>query len=115
MFTEPVYRHRRLQSGTDAYDNPVYARTKTQLPDGLFAPSGMTMGANSGEPVEPGREPVVSTPAVYWRRQWPDVQPSDWIEVRGHVYEVIGDPSDWRGKLTGGLVVALKLAEEGVA
>lgn len=115
MRPESVYRHRRGKTGEDVYGNDVYGWTRTQLSDGLFAPSGATMGANSLEPVEPGREPVISTPAVYWRRTWPDVVPSDLIEVRGRVYEVIGEPSDWRGVLAGGFVVGLKLVEEGAA
>lgn len=115
MRTEAVYRHRREKTGTDAYENDLFEWKRTRLPDGQFAPSGATMGANSVEPVEPGREPVVSTPAVYWRRAWPDIAPSDLIEIRGLEYEVIGESSDWRGVLTGGLIVGLKRVEEGEA
>lgn len=109
MRAEPIYRHRRGKTGEDAYDNDVYGWTRTQLPDGLFAPGGVS------EPVEPGREPVVSEPAVYWRRVRPDVVAADRIEVRGLVYDVVGDPADWRGTFVGGLGVRLKRAEEGVA
>lgn len=109
MRPEPIYRHRRGKTGEDAYRNDVYGWTRTKLADGLFAPGGIS------EPIEPGREPVVTEPTVYWRNAWPDVIAADRIEVRGLTYDVIGDPADWRGTIVGGLVVKLKRSEEGVA
>lgn len=109
MRVEPIYRHRRQKTGTDAYGNDLYGWVKSQLEDGMFAPGGVQ------EPIEPGREPVVSEPTVYWRKTWPDVISSDLIEVRGVVYDVIGDPAEWRGVMAGGLAVKLKHSEDGVA
>lgn len=109
MRTEPVARYRRTQSGTDGRGDPIYTRTKTDLPPALFAPGGIS------EPVEPGREPVVTEPTLYWRRQWPDVAASDELEVRGKRYTVEGEPAEWRGTRVGGLTVNIRRAEEGVA
>lgn len=107
--TEPVYRHRRAQSGTDGRGNPIFTWTRTEIAPGSFAPVG------ASEPVEPGREPTVREPVVYWRNVWPDVVAADRIEVRGVVYEVIGDPEVWRGSRIGGLVARLRKSTEGVA
>mgnify|MGYP001176982780 CR=1 FL=1 len=109
MIRESVTRYRRVQSGADAYGTPIYTRTATALPPALFAPGGVS------EPIEPGREPVVTEPTLYWPHNWPDVIASDELEVRGKRYAVIGEPADWRGSSVGGLVVKLKRAEEGAA
>lgn len=105
----PVTRLRRAESGKDRYGDPVYEETSVELPPALFAPGG------ASEPVVSGREPVVTEPTVYWRGVWPDVVASDRLVVRGRVYEVVGDPADWRGNLVGGLVVRLMRVEEGDA
>lgn len=109
MKTEPVKRYRREQTGVDGYNNPIYGRVSTDLPPALFAPGGVS------EPIEPGRDPVVTEPTLYWRRKWPDVLASDEIEVRGDVFRVRGKPADWKGSTVGGLVVSLYLAEEGAS
>ena len=106
---EPIYRHRRSQTGSDGRGNPIYKWTRTSLADGLFSPGGTV------EPVEPGREPVVTSPTIHWFKMWPDVVASDRIEVRGATYEVIGEPAEWRGTRVGGLVVKLRRVAEGEA
>jgi len=56
---------------------------------GAFAPSGST------EPVELGRDSVVTKPAVY-APFGVDVLAGDRIVVRSRVWEVDGDPAQWR-------------------
>lgn len=107
--TTPVVRLRLEQTGEDRYGDPVWEDVSTDLPPALFAPGGVE------EPVEPGRAPVVSEPTLYWRNAWPDVIASDRLTVRGKTYSVEGEPADWRGARVGGLVVRLKLVEEGTA
>lgn len=104
---DAVTRLRRVQSGLDPYGNPVYTETSTALPSARFAPRDVIPSA------EPGREPVVTEPTLYWRNQWPDVLPSDRLTVRGVTYAVQTDPADWRGDMVGGLVVKLRNVEEG--
>ena len=103
---DPVTRLRRTQTGVDRYKNPVYSEVETELPAARFAPRGRIPSP------EPGREPVITEPTLYWRRQWPDVDSSDRLVVRGQIYEVVGEPADWRGKSAGGLVVLLREAKE---
>lgn len=110
VVTDQVTRLRRgSQTGTDAFHQPVYGPdSETALPEGLFAPGGST------EPVEPGRTPVVTVPTLYWRNEWPDVVSTDRLRVRGTVFEVQGEPADWRPAGDGGpggLVVQLRDSE----
>lgn len=107
MAGETVTRLRPVQTGTDRYGNPVYSDTlaETPLTEAWFAPGG------SSEPVEVGRAAVITKPTVYFPHSWPDIQPSDQLRIRGRVYEVTGDPADWRsptGSNVGGLVIELK-------
>lgn len=106
MLTDLVVRLRKEQTGEDRYGDPVYGDVESPLPGALFAPGG------TSEPVGPGREPVVMEPTLYWRNQWPDVVASDRLRVRGRVFEVEGEPAEWRGKRVGGLVVTLRRVEE---
>ena len=109
MKREPVTRLRRTQSGTDSYGDPIYTETSTAIAPALFAPGGPQ------EPLEPGREPVVMAPTLYWPNEWPDVIASDRLTVRGVTFEIVGQPQDWRGTRVGGLTVSLHAVEEGVA
>jgi hypothetical protein len=104
---EPVTRRRRAQSGTDRYGNPTYTTTDVVLEErAAFDPGG------TREPVEVGREPVVTTPKLYFTER-PDLVSSDVVLVRGQAFTVQGDPADWRdpwGSAVGGLVVELQRA-----
>jgi len=106
---EPVTRRRREQTGVDRYNNPVYDDVDTVLEQrAAFDPGG------SREPVEVGREQVVTTPKLYFFRTWPDLTETDQVLVRGEVFGIEGDPADWKspfGSTLGGLVVELKRAE----
>lgn len=106
---EPVTRRRRDQTGTDRYGNPVYALVDTVLEQRAgFDPGG------SREPVEVGRTQTVTTPKLYFRKQYPDLVKTDLVIVRGLAFVIEGDPADWKspyGSTVGGLVVELKRAE----
>lgn len=104
MFGESVTRERRVQSGTDRYDNPTYTWVSTSLDGAAFDPGG------SVEPVEVGRASVITTPKLYFRSAV-DLTAADRVIVRGRPYTVQGDPavwvSPWSGR-TSGTVVELK-------
>lgn len=106
---EAVTRIRASASvANDALGVPIPgADVETALSTALFAPGG------SDEPVQVGRTPVVSSPGLYWRGEWPDVVATDRVRVRGRVFAVDGDPADWppHGISPGGLVVKLKAVE----
>lgn len=105
---DAVVRLRRTVSGEDRYGNPVYQETASVLPDARFAPRDVIPAP------EPGREPMVVEPTLYWLGVWPDVVASDRLQVRGVTYEVQSVPADWRGDTVGGLVVKLREVVEGV-
>lgn len=104
---DAVTRLRRVAGAPDRYGNPTYTESSSTLPPARFAPRDVIPAA------EPGREPVVTEPTLYWRNEWPDVVASDRLTVRGVTYEVQTVPADWRGDTVGGLVVKLRDAEEG--
>ena len=104
---DAVTRLRRVEGAPDRYGNPTYTDTSEALPDALFAPKDVIPA------VEPGREPVVTEPTLYWRGQRPDVVASDRLVVRGVTYEVATTPADWRNVSVGGLVVKLRNTQEG--
>lgn len=105
---EVVTRRRRQQTGADRYGNPVYELVDVVLGEtAAFDPGG------SREPVEVGRTPTVTTPKLYFT-QWPDLVKTDLVVVRGEVFQIEGDPADWRnpwGSDVGGMVVELERAE----
>lgn len=106
MFGEVVTRIRRVEDGVDRYGNPTYIDVETSVPGAAFAPEQA-----SQEPTEVGRASVITKPTLYFNRPRPDFIASDRVRVRGWLYEVDGDPADWRspwGTDWGGLVVALK-------
>ena len=97
----------RQEVSRDRYGDPTFEDVREDLPPALFAPGSIT------EPVEVGRTPVVVLPTLYWPRTWPLIPANARILVRGQIFEVVGDPSDWRFHSTGGLVVQLRAAKEG--
>lgn len=107
MIGETVVRLRADDADTDRYGNVIDDATPAEvdLPGAVFDPGG------SAEPVEVGRTPVITQPTVYFPGRWPDLVATDQLRVRGKVYDVLGDPGDWRsanGSPLGGLVVPLK-------
>lgn len=107
---ETVTRLRDEATGLDAYNNPVVTTVETAIPGAAFAPEQA-----SAETVEVGRQAVLTQPAVYFPGAWPDIVRTDRLRVRGVLYDVDGDPADWRFPFAatgpGGLVVSLKRAE----
>ncbi|BDZ40820.1 hypothetical protein GCM10025865_01190 [Paraoerskovia sediminicola] len=105
MFGELVTRRRRTAGAPDRYGNPTYTWSDVLLGQGAaFDPGG------SREPVEVGREQVVTTPRLYFVDR-PDLTADDRVLVRGIEYAVEGTPADWRdpfGSDVGGLVVELE-------
>lgn len=109
-FGEAVTRSRRGPiTGVDRYGNPTYGPiTSATFTGAAFDPGGST------EPQEIGRDPVSTSPALYFPSAWPDIAPDDLVTARGVVWRVIGRPADWRspwGSLVGGLVVHLERLE----
>ena len=103
-----VVRVRRDTAGTDRYGNPTYSETQTVLGGrSVFTPGG------SSEPVEVGRERVVSSPKLLFAGSWPDVRADDRLIVDGRTFTVEGRPASLRGPVSdrGGLVVALREVE----
>lgn len=104
MFGEPVTRRRNEQIGEDRYHDPIYGDVDVVLEQtAAFDPGG------SREPVEVGREAVITTPKLYFRES-PDLTREDRVVMRGKEYMVEGDPADWRspwGSDSGGVVVEL--------
>lgn len=73
------------------------------IPGCAFNPGG------SSEPLEVGRESVITRPEVY-APAGSDILAGDKLVVRGEVYEVEGQPASWVSPFTGwapGLVVRL--------
>lgn len=103
---EPVTRRREQQAGTDRYGDPIYETVDEVLRErAAFDPGG------AREPVEVGREQVVTEPKLYFLKQYPDLRDDDQVIVRGQVYDIEGIPADWRspfGSAVGGVVVELK-------
>ncbi len=96
--TVPVTRVRSVPDGTDAYGNPKHKDESTPLPAALFDP---------GSSREVNGQVVVTTPAVYWADEWPDVTEHDRLTVGGTTWQVDGRPERWED---GGLVVRLRRA-----
>ena len=106
MFGEPVTRLRHVQDGVDRYGNPVYVWAEVELPvGGAFDPGG------SREPVEVGREPVITQPKLYFTEPV-DLTAGDRVRVRGVEFDVLGTPAEWSSPWSGavrGVVVEVKV------
>lgn len=80
---------------------------RLDIPDCAVAPR------TSNEDTEQGRQGVVVGIAVY-APTGADITPQDRMEVRGEVWEVVGEVADWRSPYTGwrpGIVVNLARME----
>lgn len=100
----------RIRAGVsvsdDRYGNPIPGTpAETSIGGAFFAPGG------TSEPVATGRTAVITEPEVYFPGLWPDIVPTDQLRIRGDVYEVAGDPGEWRSPWStdlGGLALRLK-------
>lgn len=103
------------QRGTatlDPYSNEVI-ETDWTTPTTLDIEGCAFNPGTSSEPVEVGRNAVITKPEVYAPAS-SDVLAGDRLVVRGVTYEVDGHPQDWRSPFTGwqpGLVVVLKVVD----
>lgn len=99
----------RAGSATDDYGDPipgVFAKHLTL--SGKFAPN------NPAEPVEVGRNAVITGGTVYVRDlpSVPDIRPTDRARVRGVEYEIDGEVGVWRRSASFAIQFAVKLAKE---
>ena len=82
-------------------------------PDRLDIPDCGVAPRTSDEETEQGRQGVIVGITVY-APPGTDILPSDRMEVRGEVWEVVGEVADWRSPYTGwhpGIVVNLRRVE----
>ncbi|MET0490363.1 MAG: hypothetical protein ABW143_09025 [Acidimicrobiales bacterium] len=100
----------RLRAGAstdeDRYGDPLPSDdVRTPITGAMFDPGG------TREPAEVGRQPVITTPKLYFRDQEPNLSAGDRVEVRGLVFDIEGDLAVWVNPWTGrteGTVVELK-------
>lgn len=104
MAGEVVIRVRAgASTSQDRYGNPLPG------PNAEWPIDGARVGwGASREDVQAGRFPVVSDLNVFFPHAEPDLTATDQVQVRGGLYEVIGDPFSWRGAIAGGTVVQLR-------
>lgn len=105
-FGEPVIFEAHLDGAEDSHGNPVDAWASPRTVEGCaFDPGG------SVETYEPGRNPVVTSPRVF-APAGTVVGARDRVTVRGRVFQVKGDPGDYRSPFSGwrpGIVVNLEV------
>lgn len=96
MIGETVYVLQRTQTGADRYGTPVYdwPEPGVELRGCGVAPLEIG-GQDAAEPPDVARNAVVRQFTVYAPAGAP-ITAADRLKVRGEVYEVIGEPSDWR-------------------
>lgn len=94
-FGESVIFEAVVTGSEDAHGNPVETWGAPVTVEGCaFAPAG------SIESVEPGRNPVVTSPTVF-APAGTAVSARDRVTVRGLLYQVDGDPAVWHNPYTG--------------
>ena len=101
---ESVTRIQRNSSGTDAYGQPVYVDTETEI---LAMVSARVQGTNYSPD-----EIVVADGLTLYLPAGTEVEDSDRFRVRGKVYAVDGQAFDWVSGLSSwnpGVVVNLQL------
>jgi len=111
MAFETITVVRDTPGGHDQYGDPIAGtEARTDVPGCLIAPRG-----ESGATAEPGdrnRMGVIVGLTVY-APLTADIRHTDRIEARDALYEVVGEPGEWRSPYggVGGIQVALKRAE----
>lgn len=102
-----ISRVRRTQSGTDTYGDPTYTETVTEIPEAFYAPRRST------DTDQLGRDGIVVGLDLYYPYGW-DLDRSDFVDVDGERYRIIGEIAPWRSPFTGweaGAVVSLERGE----
>lgn len=98
---ETVVVIRASNPGKDAKGDPLPSTdTRTDVPGCVVAPG------SSEEPVERGRDSVLTSWTVYAPRGT-DVRATDDIEIRGVRCRIVGDPDVW-DSTPGGVVITAK-------
>lgn len=114
-FGETVYLLAYLgDSAEDDHGNPLDSWVDAPgvaIPDCAYAPGfGKSGRGGTSEPVEDNRNVVFTTPQLFCP-PGTHITTKDRVVVRGLVFEVLGDPADWRHPMTGwgpGVVVDLE-------
>lgn len=96
MIGETVTLLRRVETGTDRYGNPTF---DWPLPGEELRNCGVAPRATD-EPEEIARTPVYQGLTVF-APVGTVVGPHDRLIVRGEVFEVVGEPGDWRSPFSG--------------
>lgn len=99
----------RAGSATDEYGDPIPGEYANHLAlAGRFAPN------NPAEPVEVGRNAVITGGTVYVRdlASPPDVLPTDRAVIRGVTYEIDGEIGVWRRNTGFAVQFAVKKSRE---
>lgn len=98
---EPIYIHRKTESGTDEYGNPTYTVEEILIRNALFA------WGTTSEPVEVARDPVDARLTLYLP-YGTDVQDGDEFEIRDTMWVKDGNPNEWQ-QLFPGLIPGVVL------
>lgn len=99
----------RYQTATDAYGDPI---------PGTYEPhitvSGKVAPSNPSEPVEVGRNAVITGGTIYIRHGAAlDITNEDRVRVRGVDYEIDGEVGVWKRRTEYGHQLAFKKIGEG--
>lgn len=101
---EPIFIHRRTQTGVDGYGNPTFSNVEILVRDALFAYAG------SDEPTQVERDPIDARLNLYLPNGT-EVLEGDMFEIRGTMWVKDGDPQEWPTLFTGfvpGVVVTVR-------
>lgn len=104
---------RRTPGGYDEYGDPIESTVVRVDVDGCAWAPRTAGGASSSEIRDRGRQGVIEGLTLY-APAGTDLQPTDQVEVDGVLFDVEGEPGDWRNPFTGrdaGLEVALRRAD----
>ena len=105
MFGETVTVLRMVETTTDRYGRPV----QTWPEPGVDVDGCAVAPRTSTEPAQVGRQGVITGVTVYLPAGTA-IGPHDRVRARGVVYDVEGEPGDWRNPYSGrtpGIEVAL--------
>lgn len=100
---------RRATAATDEYGDPIPGTFSDHVAlAGKFAPK------NPSEPVEVGRNAVLTGGTVYVRdlAAPPDVMPTDRARIRGVDYEIDGEIGVWQRSVSWAVQFAVKAIKE---
>lgn len=85
---EPIYIHRRTQTGTNSHGNPTFTWTSTLVRDALFSVTA------TSEPTDVNRDAVDASVTLYLS-PGTVIQDGDEFEIRGKRWVKDGDAQEW--------------------